>query len=71
MVVIRSRELKEDKQHNGVGLLCLTVLQLYRGGQYYWWRKLEYPEKTTDRYLKNCQQIDKLLNLITVLNIGI
>ena len=22
-------------------------IQLYRGGQFYWWRKLEYPEKTT------------------------
>ena len=21
---------------------------LYRGGQFYWWRKLEYPEKTSD-----------------------
>jgi len=25
-----------------------TISQLYRVGKCYWWRKTEYPEKTTD-----------------------
>ena len=38
------------------GLWCV-IFQLYRGGQFSWWRKPEYPEKTTD-----LSQVTDLIN---------
>jgi len=62
--VIMYAQSNGDKSMIGLGLWCLmplsTIFQLYHGNQFYYWRKLEYPEKTIDL----SQVTDKLHHLM-------
>jgi hypothetical protein len=59
--------INSAQEYIGLGLWCIwclsplaTIFHLYRGGQFYWWRKPEYPVKIIDI----SQVTDKLCHII-------
>jgi hypothetical protein len=48
-----AKDINIQNQHEENSFVCVitplsAIFQLYRGDQFSWWKKLEYPERTTD-----------------------
>ena len=48
LLVIRLNVVMSEVNGLWIMVFNATFTEFYRGGQYYWWRKPEYPEKTTN-----------------------
>ena len=44
----KKKKKRKKKNYATFNNISVISLSLYHGGQIYWWRKSEYPEKPTD-----------------------